>query len=313
MRCVHSPVSCGRREGDRGASGPLSRPGHARLEVSAVRSPMKQSRFSVVERVVEVVWGADCLSPMISAAFDGFEPCVSNQPVARAYRLVSEPGDAYFSLVGDGSVIDRGLDGSQLLFALQQDIVVSVQRLRPDLVFVHAAVVECHGRAFLLAAPSGSGKSTLCWALLHHGFHLMSDELAPVDPVALKIQPFPLAVTLKARPPLCFPLPVSTLKTHRSHYIPIDGMPCAPATEPAPIGAILFVNYAASHPAPQFRKLSAAEAASRLYPNILNALAHQSMGLDDVIRIAISVPCWYLASAALEETAKEVAALFSGL
>ena len=278
-----------------------------------MQSPMKQSRFSVVERVVAVVWEADCLSPLIAAAFDGFERCATNQPAVLAYRIVSELGDASFSLVRNGSAIDRSLDASQLLFALQQDIVVGIQRLRPDLVFVHAAVVQRDGRAFLLAAPSGSGKSTLCWALLHHGFRLMSDELAPVDPETLRIKPFPLAVTLKSRPPQCCPLPASTLDTHRSHYISIDALPSAAATESAPIGAILFVDYAAIHSAPALRRLSAAEAASRLYPNVLNALAHQSMGLDAVIRMTGSVPCWYLASAALEETAKEVTGLLSAL
>ncbi len=250
---------------------------------------------------------------MISSAFGGFKPYASRQPASLAYQIVSEPEDASFSLLRNGSVIDRCLDASQLLFALQQDIVVGIQRLRPELVFVHAAVVEHNGRAFLLAAPSGSGKSTLCWALLHHGFRLMSDELAPADPRTLRIKPFPLAVTLKARPPECCPLPASTLETYRSHYIPIDALPCAPATESAPIGAILFVDYASSHFGPAFRKLSAAEATSRLYLNVLNALAHQSMGLDDVIRMTCSVPCWYLASAALEETAKEVAVLLRGL
>lgn len=274
---------------------------------------MNQSRFSVVERLVEVVWWADCLSPMISAAFGGFEPCASTQPAALAYRIMTESGDDRFSVVRNGAPIDRGLDASCLLFALQQDIVVGIQRLRHDLLFVHAAVVQCDGRAFLLAAPSGSGKSTLCWALLHHGFRLMSDELAPVEPQTLRIKPFPLAVTLKSRPSQCCPLPASTLETNRSYYIPIDALPCMPATESAPIGSIIFVDYASSHSAPALRKLSAAEAASRLYPNVLNALAHQSMGLDDVIRITCSVPCWYLASAALEETANEVTALLCAL
>ncbi|EGV18565.1 hypothetical protein ThimaDRAFT_1983 [Thiocapsa marina 5811] len=141
----------------------------------------------------------------------------------------------------------------------------------------------------------------------------MSDELAPLDPKTLRISPFLLAVTLKAPPPDCYPLPGSSIKTHRSHYIPVDVLPTVPANESAPIGAILFVDYASSHTAPALRKLAAAECAFRLYPNVLNALAHQSMGLDDVIQITNSVPCWYLASAALEATAKEVAGLFSAL
>ncbi len=267
---------------------------------------MKESSFSVLECPATVAWETDCLSPLIAAAFGGFAAGGSSQPAALAYRVLSAPERDCFSLFRNGEVIDRGLDSSKLLFALQQDLIVAVQRLRHDLVFVHAAAIQREGRAFLLAAPSGSGKSTLCWALLHHGFRLMSDELAPVDPVTLRIKPFPLAVTLKARPPECCPLPASTLKTHRSHYIPIDALPSEPAAESALTGAILFVDYAVSNPAPQLRKLTAAEAASRLYPNILNSLAHQAMGLDDTIRLARSVPCYHLASADLAATAAEV-------
>lgn len=100
---------------------------------------MKQSSFSVLECPATVAWETDCLSPLIAAAFGGFAAGGSIQPAALAYRVLSEPESDCFSLFRNGEVIDRGLDSSKLLFALQQDLVVSVQRLRHDLVFVHAA------------------------------------------------------------------------------------------------------------------------------------------------------------------------------
>jgi len=61
----------------------------------------------------------------------------------------------------------------------------------------HAAVVEKTGRAAILAGPPGSGKSTLCAALLAHGWRLLSDEFALLDPVRNWLLPIPRPVALK--------------------------------------------------------------------------------------------------------------------
>jgi HprK-related kinase A len=62
---------------------------------------------------------------------------------------------------------------------------------------IHAAVLERGGRALLLPAPSGSGKSTLCAGLSFHGWRLLSDELALIDPERGFITPLPRPVSLK--------------------------------------------------------------------------------------------------------------------
>lgn len=62
---------------------------------------------------------------------------------------------------------------------------------------LHAAVLERGGRALILPAPSGSGKSTLCAALLFHGWRLLSDELALIDPRDGLLVPIPRPVSLK--------------------------------------------------------------------------------------------------------------------
>jgi hypothetical protein len=269
--------------------------------------------LEVVGCIVTVEWDAVDLSPFLTAAFGGVARSPIRDAAALAYRLMSEPGRAYFSMSRNGVLIAESLDVSQLLFAIQQDIVVSVQILRHDLVFVHAAVLHRDGFAFVLAAPSGSGKSTLCWALLHEGFRLMSDELAPIDPKSLQVLPFLLAVSLKWRPPESCPLPASTLETARASYIPVAALPSEPAVERSPLRAFVFVDYAPDNTAPALTRLSVSEATSRLYPNVLNALAHESMGIDISIRFARAAPSYYLVSADVSETAKKVAGLFCSL
>ena len=69
--------------------------------------------------------------------------------------------------------------------------------IRDRYLIIHAAVVERNGFALLLPAPPGSGKSTLCAGLIHHGWRLLSDELALIDPETATLQAIPRPVSLK--------------------------------------------------------------------------------------------------------------------
>ncbi|MES2152901.1 MAG: HprK-related kinase A [Pseudomonadota bacterium] len=62
---------------------------------------------------------------------------------------------------------------------------------------IHAAVVERDGMAVVLPAPPGSGKSTLCAALVHHGWRLLSDELAMLRLDDGMLVPLPRPISLK--------------------------------------------------------------------------------------------------------------------
>ena len=64
---------------------------------------------------------------------------------------------------------------------------------RPDLVWLHAAVVARGGRAYVFPAASGQGKSTLVAELLDRGWHYLSDEVAPIDPASRAVLPFAIA------------------------------------------------------------------------------------------------------------------------
>jgi len=61
----------------------------------------------------------------------------------------------------------------------------------------HAAVIERKGCSIILPAPPGSGKSTLCALLVGHGWRLLSDELALLEPSTGLLVPVPRPISLK--------------------------------------------------------------------------------------------------------------------
>lgn len=61
----------------------------------------------------------------------------------------------------------------------------------------HAAVLARGNDAVLMPAPPGSGKSTLCASLIHHGWRLLSDEMALLEPDSGMLVPSPRAISLK--------------------------------------------------------------------------------------------------------------------
>jgi len=211
-----------------------------------------------------------------------------------------DPAGYRLSRLGDEGVF--AADPADVVYALEKDITLELQRRRADLLFLHASAVAFEGRAVLIAAASGGGKSTTTWGLLHHGFDYLSDELSPVDVGSMRVFPYAHALCLKQEPPPAYPLPADTLNLGRTMHIPAQHLPGATLSEPCRLVAVFLLKYSSEHAIPSVRTLGAAEASVRLYVNALNPLAHPLHGLDAVVRIAESVPCFDVESAELAST-----------
>lgn len=214
----------------------------------------------------------------------------------------------------DGFVVDTGhtqtavADLGALLFFIDKDLTLALQRLRAAWYFVHAGVVARGDQATLLVGASGAGKSTLTWALLHAGLRYLSDELAPIELETLRVHAYSRALALKREPPAPYTLPLDTLRTDDALYVPVTPAPLATVASAA-LARVVFVQYEAGHHAPRVQRVSAGAATARLYAQALNPLAHRGDGLAAAAHIARTLPCFELHGANLEQTARLVATL----
>jgi hypothetical protein len=193
-------------------------------------------------------------------------------------------------------------DDCDFLFLFEKDLTIELQKLRRDLYFVHAAALGYSGRAFLLVAASGNGKSTTTWALLHHGFGYLSDELGPLNLDHLEVQPYPHALCLKKEPPWPYSLPDETLRTASTLHIPTVRLPNATISKPLPLTALFFLEYRPGLNSPGVHQLSKAEAAARFFTHALNPLAHAQDGLAGAAAVAQNIPSFCLDSGDLSLT-----------
>jgi hypothetical protein len=196
----------------------------------------------------------------------------------------------------------EAVDDGELVFYFEKDVTLELERRRAEWFFLHAAALEIEGRGCLLIAPSGSGKSTTAWALLHHGFNYLSDELAPLHLHDLTIEPYPHALCLKGAPPAPYSLPDATLQTPRTLHVPTTALPCTVVTARCPLHCVFFLRYDREASYPVVRPMAAATAAAQIYTNGLNQLAHPGEGLPAAVQIAQSVPAFSLITADLTET-----------
>jgi hypothetical protein len=223
-----------------------------------------------------------------------------------------EPADLNYTIGRDKSsgsfFVSRGeqkslmaRQGGEFLYLFEQDITVQLQKLRRDLYFVHSAVLEFEGKACMLVGPNNSGKSTTAWALLHHSFRYLSDELGPVDPKTLQVHPYPRALWLRREPPGPHQLPSHKIQTSWMLCVPPESFPNGVSRNPTTLGAIFFVRYSPAAARPSCRLIGKAEAAGRILANALNPGAHSENGLDAAVEISTRTACFELLTTSLSE------------
>lgn len=224
---------------------------------------------------------------------------LSSSPVR--YRLEHRAGQ--FLLHSDEG-ISTSTDAGEFLYLFEHRLVLDLQKARPDLLFVHAAVLFAGARSVLLVAPSGTGKSTLALALVERGCAYLSDELAPIEPDDGVVHPYPHALCLKGVPAGRTDYPPQGFVTGATWHLPAEHLRCR--LSPAPLGTLMFLERGGSHPV-TLTEISAAEATARLLPQVLNGLAHGSFGIDAALAVAKRCRALVVRMGGVDETADLVA------
>jgi hypothetical protein len=257
--------------------------------------------FQILDQRIGIECADPTLRQILVGNFGAFAAESDDAIRDLAYRVICRNASS-FTILRDGRPPLQGQAPGDFLYLLEKDITVELQKRRSDLLFLHSAAVELQGGACLLAAESGSGKSTTTWALLHHQFRYLSDELSPVDLESMRVFPYPHALCLKQAPGSDYALPVDAIHLGRTIHVPARSLPAATILDPLPLRAVILLKYMPHLSAPQLRALGPAEAGARLYINALNSLAHPNHGLDAVMRITEHVPCFTLSTTQLLAT-----------
>lgn len=152
----------------------------------------------------------------------------------------------------------------------------------------------------------GIGKSTLAWELSNQGFGYMSDELAPIDPVTMMVEPYPHALCLKADPDTSIPRPDECLHTLSTIHVPVEIIPSMTRKKPSTLRNIIFLALHRTDGAPQSIRIRPSEAATRLYANGLNQLAHANDGLSVAAQIVRRANCYLVERTSIQATREAV-------
>jgi len=256
----------------------------------------------ILDRIIEIRCDSERASSLLATSYGHLQ--VSEEAADLVYSI--EDTTASGLLIRRQAVLIHVQRAEELLPYFDDDLVVQLQILRPDLYFQHAAVVVLDERAFLLPAPRGHGKSTLAWALLQHGLRYSSDELGPIDPTALTVAPYSRAICLKKNPPPPYEAPAEFLHRHATLHLPVDCLAQPPIDGPIPLAGVFFPRFNPTSEKPVVQAIGTATAAARLYSNALNPLAHPGSGLDAAVAIAAKIPCYELVSSSLPATCELV-------
>jgi hypothetical protein len=119
---------------------------------------------------------------------------------------------------------------------------VSVGERAPDLVFLHAGVVEWKGKAILMPADSFQGKSTLVAELVRRGAGYYSDDFAILDADA-RVVPFPRSISMRT-------------PDFKTFELSIEDIGGRVGTDPIPVGSVLFTKYEPDAPWEPIRETS---------------------------------------------------------
>lgn len=145
------------------------------------------------------VWRLACSNPHLAEDwFNPFEHLLDEKKPAGGIFEIIEAGNGWMISCNGTPCCDR-LAPAQVMPWLQMLLFDQLCAERDQRLLLHAAVLVRNDRTLLLPAEAGSGKSTLTLALAAHGWQVYSDELAPVDPLTLRADPFPLPVGIKSR------------------------------------------------------------------------------------------------------------------
>ena len=223
------------------------------------------------------------------------------------------------SIFADGAVVYRKVPISQAVPLVEWTLNLCVFHRPSRYLLLHAAVVEKDGLAAIFPGDAGSGKSTLCAALVHRGWRLLSDEVAPVQPADGRIVPVPRPISLKEEaieavqrfaPEAVFgPIWPETAKGRLAHVLPPRGSVLR-MDEPAQPAWVIFPTFTPGTE-PRLEPFGKPQALLYCATNAFNYDVLGRQGFSTLADLVDRCSCYRCYYSDLEQAAAELASLWA--
>ena len=157
-------------------------------------APSLSNHFNILGQRVRICASSPPIARLLNANFAAFAVSESGVEAQLDYTIA---GTQSFSVRRDGRApIAHATTPGDLLYEVEKDVIVEVQRRGPELSSSIPARSPGRGEA-VCSLLIRRREVDHTWAMLHHGYEYLSDEVAPVALDTLAVHPYPRAVCLK--------------------------------------------------------------------------------------------------------------------
>src|SRR5437867_8017260 len=157
--------------------------------------------FTVLGRCVRVDCADSALRAVLAANYAAMAELKEDVRFDLHYHVGRSGQSTGFVLSRPGESAQIADNAGDLLFLLEKDLVVELQRKRPDLLFLHSAALDLRRKACLLAGQPGARNRTTAVEPLQPDLRHLSDGMGPIHVDTLQVHAFPHAPRLNALPP----------------------------------------------------------------------------------------------------------------
>lgn len=191
-----------------------------------------------------------------------------------------------------------------------------IQKVK-DRLALHASAACQHGRAVVMPAHMESGKTTLVAGLTAAGFDYLTDEVALIDPVSLRLHPYPKPLWMDddsveaVRRLLGDSRALGGRRLGDKHHVRPEDLRPATTTSECSVALVVAPRYVPGAPV-SLEPLSRATGVALLAENCFNLSTFGAAALKPLAELVSSADCYRLTSGDLGEAVRTIRSLLDG-